>query len=101
MRMFLKTVAAFGITAASAGVVSAQDPYVYGSPRTLELTLEQAIEIALDENPTIKVAELEIEKQTYVRRETIGNHLPQVSIDGQYNRAIKKSDMGGCLVRPY
>ncbi|MCD7970160.1 MAG: TolC family protein [Alistipes sp.] len=83
------------ISASVATVALAQDPYVYGSPRTLELTLDQAIEIALDENPTIQIAELEIEKQTYVRKETIGNHLPQLSVAGQYSRAIKKSDMGG------
>ncbi|MCD8102910.1 MAG: TolC family protein [Alistipes sp.] len=94
-RMLLKTAAVAGITVACMGGAAAQDPYVYGSPRTLELTLEQAIEIALDENPTIQVAELEIEKQTYVRKETVGNHLPSVTVDGQYNRAIKKSNMGG------
>ncbi|MCD8073195.1 MAG: TolC family protein [Alistipes sp.] len=95
MRQTFKLASIAIISAAWTIGAAAQDPYVYGSPRTLELTLEQAIEIALDENPTIQVAELEIEKQTYVRRETIGNHLPSVSINGQYSRAIKKSDMGG------
>lgn len=59
------------------------------------IDLATAIQIALDENPTIKVANMEIERQTYVRRETIGNHLPQVSVAGSYSRAIKKSEMGG------
>lgn len=61
----------------------------------VELTLDRAIEIALDDNPTIKIAELEIERQKYVKRETIGNHLPSLSVSGQYNRAIKKSELGG------
>lgn len=63
----------------------------------VKVDLETAIGIALDENPTIKVANMEIERQKYVRRETIGNHLPQVSATGSYSRAIKKSDMGGGL----
>lgn len=59
----------------------------------IELTLDQAINIALDDNPTIKIADLEIERQKYVKRETIGNHLPQLSATSQYSRAIKKSEM--------
>lgn len=59
--------------------------------RTVELTLERALEIALDENPTIKIADLEIERQRYVKNETRGNFLPSVSADGTYSRALKKS----------
>lgn len=58
------------------------------------LTLDQAIEIALDENPTIRIAELEVERQDYVRKETRGNLLPTVSATGTYTRAIIKSEMG-------
>lgn len=63
--------------------------------RGLELTLDRALEIALDDNPTIKVAGLEIERQRYVRRETLGNFLPNVSADGTYTRAIEQATMGG------
>lgn len=59
----------------------------------VELSLDKAIEIALDENPTIKIADLEIERQKYVKRETLGTHLPQLSATSQYSRAIKKSEM--------
>ena len=65
--------------------------------QVVNIDLASAIEIALDENPTIKIADLEIERQKYVRKETIGNHLPQLSVDGSYSRAIIKSDMGGGL----
>lgn len=61
----------------------------------LKLDLQTAINIALDESPTIKVANLEIDKQIYVRRQTLGNHLPQLSLGGTYTRALVKSDMGG------
>lgn len=63
--------------------------------QAVKLDLQTAIQIALDENPTIKVADMEIERQQYVRKETIGNHLPQVSVSGNYSHALKKSDMGG------
>ncbi len=57
----------------------------------LDLTLEKALEIALSENPTIRIADKEIERQKYVRRETVGNHLPNLSASGSYNRSIIKS----------
>ncbi|MCD7971409.1 MAG: hypothetical protein LUG18_01905 [Candidatus Azobacteroides sp.] len=34
------------------------------------LTLEEALEIAMNENPTIKIAEKEVEKQNYAKKET-------------------------------
>ena len=68
-----------------------------GAQDVLKLDLNKAIEIALTDNPTIQVADKEIELQKYVRRETIGNHLPNLSATGSYNYAIKKSeiDLGG------
>ncbi len=61
----------------------------------LELGLQEAIDIALDENPTIKVAGLEIERQKYVKNETIGQFLPSLSAEGTYTRAIEQATMGG------
>lgn len=57
------------------------------------LDLQKAVEIALSENPTIKVADLEIARQDYVRGETLSNHLPQLSAGGQYVRSIVKQEM--------
>lgn len=54
----------------------------------MELSLTQALEIALSDNPTIKVANLEIERQNYVRKETVGGLLPQLSASGSYNYNI-------------
>jgi outer membrane protein TolC len=61
--------------------------------RTITLTLEKALEIALSENPTIKTAEMEIDRFDYVRRETLGNHLPSLSAGGQYAFNIVKQEM--------
>lgn len=61
----------------------------------VELTLEKAVEIALSDNPTVKIAEMEIQRYDYVKRQTWGNLLPQVSASGQYSRSIVKSEMRG------
>lgn len=57
------------------------------------LSLEQAIEIALDENPTIKVADLEIERYDYVYKQTAASLYPQLSVSGQYSLAIRRQEM--------
>lgn len=51
----------------------------------MRLTLPRAIDIALSENPTIRIAELEVQRYDYVKRQTWGNLLPQVSATGQVN----------------
>ena len=63
------------------------------SSQTLELDLETALTIAHDNNPTIKIAELEIERVDYAKRETLGNLLPSLSASGQYTNNIMKSVM--------
>ncbi len=60
---------------------------------SLTLTLNDAIEIALSENPTIKIAELEVERYDYVRKTTMGALLPQVGIDGTYNQTLKNQSL--------
>jgi outer membrane protein TolC len=63
------------------------------TPKTLILDLQKALDIALSENPTIKVADMEIERFDYVRRQALGNHLPQISAGGQYTMSIVKQEM--------
>ncbi|MDR1671337.1 MAG: TolC family protein [Alistipes sp.] len=60
---------------------------------TLRLNLDTALEIALSENPTIKSADMEIERIDYVRREALGAHLPSLSAGGRYNFDIVKTEM--------
>jgi len=68
-------------------------PQTNDNTQALTLTLAEALEIALSENPTIKTAEMEIARYDYVRRETMGNHLPTVSVGGQYSFSIIKQEM--------
>lgn len=60
---------------------------------TLRLSLEKCIEIALDENPTVKVADMEITRLDYSKKETIGQLLPTVSFGGTYSRTLEKQTM--------
>ena len=59
----------------------------------LTLTLEQAIEIALNDNPTIQVAEQTIELKKISNKETALGLLPEASLSGAYTRTIKKQTM--------
>lgn len=86
----MKKVFLAALASVASVVLTAQEPT---QPQTVTLTLDQAIEIALDENPTIKVADMEIERQDYVRKETVGNLLPSLSASGQYSYSIIKQKM--------
>ena len=65
----------------------------------LILTLEQALEIALSESPTIKVAEQEIEIKRYAKQETYSSLYPRFDATAQYQRVLAKQtmsmDLGG------
>ncbi|MBR6831740.1 MAG: TolC family protein [Tidjanibacter sp.] len=71
----------------SAATVSAQESNV------IELDLQQAVAIAMSENPTIKIANMEIERQDWVRKETASNLLPSLSAVGSYERTVVKTEM--------
>ena len=60
---------------------------------TLRLTLDQAIEIALSDNPTIEVAEQTVELKKISDKETVLGLLPEASLSGAYTRTIKKQTM--------
>lgn len=60
---------------------------------TLRLSLNQALEIALSENPTIKVANQEIEKKEYAKKGTYASLFPQIDLGGDYQRNVKKQVM--------
>ncbi|RLT77314.1 TolC family protein [bacterium J10(2018)] len=57
---------------------------------TLALSLDQCITIALSENPTIKVADMEIERMDYSKKETLGQLLPTINFGANYNRMVAK-----------
>ena len=61
--------------------------------QTLVLDLKTAIGIALNENPTIKVADMEIEKKDYSKKETIAGLFPRIDGSASYSRTIEKQTM--------
>ncbi len=68
---------------------------LFAADAQMRLTLDEAVDIALSENPTVKVADMEVERYDYVRRQTWGTLLPQLSASGSYSRSIVKSEMRG------
>jgi len=60
---------------------------------TLVLSLEDAIKIALSENTSVKVADMEIQRLKYARKGTYAALFPQVNGTGSYQRTIKKQVM--------
>ncbi len=73
--------------------VSAQTTEGATEMTTMRLTLQEAIDLALSENPTIKVADLEVERYDYVRKEMLGNLYPTLSASGTYTYAVVKSEI--------
>lgn len=78
----------FSLAIAVPTCVSAQDEVAAAD--TLVLSLDECIAIALDENPTIKVADMEIKRVDYSKKEIIGQLLPSISFDASYSRTIEK-----------
>ena len=71
--------------------IKAQEP--------LKLTLDQALEIALSESSTIKIADMTVEKSGYAKKGSYASLYPNVNISSSYQRTLKKQvmvmDMGG------
>ncbi len=65
--------------------VKAQEPVV--------LDLTTALEIALSDNPTVKVADAEIEKKRYAQKGSYATLFPQLDFGATYNRTLKKQTM--------
>ena len=85
MKFLLKPVLALAVLLMLATGAKAQD--------TLRITLKEAIQIALSENPTIKVADQEIQLKKEANREVIWGLLPEVSLVGSFNHTIEKQTM--------
>ena len=63
------------------------------------ISLDQAIEIALEESRTIKISNLTIEKSGYAKKGSYAALYPNISASGSYQRTLKKQimamDFGG------
>ena len=65
----------------------------------LKLTLDQALEIALSKNYTLKIADMTVEKTGYAKKGSYASLYPNINISGSYQRTLQKQvmvmDMGG------
>lgn len=63
------------------------------------LSRSQCIEIALGSSPTVQVADLEVKRTEYARRETAGGLFPTIDFQAAYQRSIElqtiRMNMGG------
>lgn len=74
----------------SVGYVQAQE-----AKDIVLLTLDKALEIALSENPTMKVAGQEIQLKKEAKKEAYGGLFPEVSLTGSYSRTLKTDNGDG------
>ena len=65
----------------------------------MRITLDQALEIALAESNTIKIADKTVEKSGYAKKGSYASLYPNVNLSGSYQRTLLKQvmvmDMGG------
>lgn len=68
-------------------------------PQALMLTLDQALEIALSESNTIKIADMTVEKSGYAKKGSYAALYPNINVSSSYQRTLLKQvmvmDMGG------
>ena len=57
---------------------------------TLVLSLDDALKIALSENTSVKVADMEVQRTKYAQKGSYGALFPQISASGLYSYAIQK-----------
>lgn len=66
---------------------------------SIPISREECIDIALSQSPTIRIADLEVKRVDYSKKETIGNLLPQIGFSLSYQRSIElqtvRMNMGG------
>ena len=86
IKMRLMTIVAF-LTALTL-TTNAQE-----STPTMHITLDKAIELALSDNPTMKVAEQDIQLKEISKTEAWQNLLPSVTLDGAIQYNIKVASM--------
>lgn len=69
------------------------------SSDTLRLSRNECVAIALQDNPTIRVADLEVKRMDYSKREVLANLFPNIDFSGAYQRTLKlqtiSMNMGG------
>ena len=67
--------------------------YAQTSADTLRLSKAECVRIALDQSPTVKVANLEVKRMDYSKKEVLANLFPSIDFSGAYQRSIELQTM--------
>jgi outer membrane protein len=67
--------------------------FVLKAQDTLTVSLPKTLEIAMNKSPTIRVANKDVERVDYSKKEQFAALFPTVSASGVYQRALKKQKM--------
>jgi outer membrane protein TolC len=86
-------IAGFLASAVTASAQSPADNMSNDGQEPIIITLEEALEIALSENVSVKVADMEIKRTEYARKGAYAALFPQIDVTGAYQRTIKKQVM--------
>ena len=82
-----------GNEAAEPQSVALNDPAAGNIGAPLKISREECIAIALQDNPTIRVADLEVKRLDYSKREVQGSLFPNIDFSGAYQRTIDLQTM--------
>ena len=80
------------VTTVVAAVLAFASSFV-ASAQSVVVTLEQALEIGLSENVSVKVADMEIERTGFAQKGSYASLFPQIDLSASYQRTIKKQAM--------
>ena len=73
--------------------VALNDPAAAPRGQLLKISREECIAIALQDNPTIRVADLEVKRLDYSKKEVQGSLFPSIDFSGAYQRTIDLQTM--------
>lgn len=67
--------------------------------QTVTMSRQECLKVALQDNPTVKIADLEVKKVDYAKKETLASVFPSIDFTGAYQRSIElqtiRMDLGG------
>ncbi len=89
----------FNVLAQNEGSAALLSGLQGSNPDSVPISREECLDIALSQSPTIRIADMEVKRVDYSKKETIGNLLPQIGFSLSYQRSIElqtiRMNMGG------
>lgn len=73
----------------ASAIIAMQQPVFAQTSEEVQLSLPECVEIALSANPTVKVADMEITRADYSKKENLASLFPTIDFTGAYQRAIE------------